>query len=171
MSRAEWEGIYQEAWGLYYSPEHMKTLLRRAAATGVPMKSLVKLLVTFSSTVELESVHPLQSGIVRMRHPSERRPNKAAESLTGFWLRFVGDTLRVHGSLAALIVRLTLQARAIQRDPNAIRYMDQALTPVSDDNDDTSDMMTKTTGARAAVAHVKKIEGLTHAPKAVIAAE
>ena len=32
VCRAEWEGIYREAWDLYYSPTHMKTLLRRAAA-------------------------------------------------------------------------------------------------------------------------------------------
>jgi hypothetical protein len=40
--------------------------------------------------------------------------------------------------------------------------MDQALTPVSDDGDETLDLLTKTTGARAAVAHVKKIAELTH---------
>jgi len=41
-------------------------------------------------------------------------------------------------------------------------YMDQALTPVDDDGDETLDLLTKTTGARAAVAHVKKIAELTH---------
>ena len=40
--------------------------------------------------------------------------------------------------------------------------MDQALTPVGDD-DDQLDLMTKTTGARAAVAHLKKVANLTHA--------
>jgi hypothetical protein len=163
MSRAEWEGIYREAWDLYYSPGHMTTLLRRAAATGVPMKSLVKILVTFSATVRLENVHPLQGGVLRLRHPSERRANRAPEGMLAFWSRLVWDTLKVHASLASLIVRLTLTARTIRRDPNAHGYMDQALTPVSDDNDDTSDLMTKTTGARAAVAHVRKIAELTHA--------
>ena len=47
MSRQEWEDIYREAWSLYYTPKHMRTLLRRAAATGVPMASLVKVLATF----------------------------------------------------------------------------------------------------------------------------
>jgi radical SAM superfamily enzyme YgiQ (UPF0313 family) len=28
MSKAEWEAIYREAWSLYYTPEHMKTLMR-----------------------------------------------------------------------------------------------------------------------------------------------
>jgi radical SAM superfamily enzyme YgiQ (UPF0313 family) len=163
MSRAEWEGIYREAWDLYYSPAHMKTLLRRAAATGVSMKSLVKLLVTFSSTVRLENVHPLQGGLLRLRHPSERRSSRAAESALSFWPRLAWDILTVHASLAALIVRLTWQAQRIARDPNARNYMDQALTAVDADNDDSLELMNKTAGARAAVAHVRKVAALTAA--------
>jgi hypothetical protein len=164
MSRAEWEGIYQEAWGLYYSPAHMVTLLRRAAATGVPMKSLAKLLVTFSSTVRLESVHPLQSGVLRLRHPSEQRPGSTRRSAVAFWPRLVWDTLRVHASLARLIVRLALEARTIARDPAAIGYMDQALMPVGDDDDESLDLMNETSGAQAAIAHIRKIAVLTGAP-------
>jgi radical SAM superfamily enzyme YgiQ (UPF0313 family) len=162
MSRAEWEGVYREAWALYYSPAHMTTLLRRAAATGVSMKSLVKLLVTFSSTVRLEGVHPLQGGILRLRHPSERRPTLAPENLLLFWPRLLWDVLRVHASLAWLIGKLVLVARAIQRDPTAKRYVDQALMPVGDD-DDLLDLMTITTGARSAVAHARRIAELTTA--------
>ena len=162
MSGDEWRSIYREAWGLYYSPEHMKTLLRRAAATGVPMKSLVKILVTFSSTVRLENVHPLQGGLVRLRHPSERRTTRAPEGKVAFWVRLGWETVKVHASLARLIVRLVLDMRAIARDPLAHAYMDQALAPVGDDDDDSLDLMTQTTGARAAVAHVRRIAELTH---------
>ncbi|NEV76203.1 radical SAM protein, partial [Rhodopseudomonas sp. BR0C11] len=35
MSRSEWEAIYREAWSRYYTPDHIETLLRRAAATGI----------------------------------------------------------------------------------------------------------------------------------------
>lgn len=73
MSKQEWEDIYHEAWSLYYSPDHMKTLLRRAVATGVPLARLVKVLVSFATTVPLENVHPLQSGLLRLKTPSERR--------------------------------------------------------------------------------------------------
>src|SRR5271169_3037354 len=69
MSAVEWKAIYQEAWMLYYTPAHMKTLLRRAAATGVPIVSLVKMLVAFATTVALENVHPLQGGVLRLKHP------------------------------------------------------------------------------------------------------
>ncbi len=61
----------------------MKTLLRRMAATGGPMGSFVKLLFTFSTTVRLENVHPLQAGIFRLEHPSERRPGLPREKQLG----------------------------------------------------------------------------------------
>jgi radical SAM superfamily enzyme YgiQ (UPF0313 family) len=101
MSKAEWEAIYQEAWSLYYTPEHMKTLLRRAAATGVPMGSLVKVLVTFAMMVPLEKVHPLQAGIFRLKRRSERRPGLPCESALVFWPRYVWDTLRKQPSWPA----------------------------------------------------------------------
>ena len=69
MSREQWEAIYREAWSLYYTPKHMETLLRRAVATGVPVNSLIKVLVNFATTAKLENVHPLQGGIFRLKHP------------------------------------------------------------------------------------------------------
>ena len=161
MSKQEWEAIYHEAWSLYYTPRHMKTLLRRTAATGGPMGSLVKLLFTFSTTDRIEKVHPLQSGILRLRHPSERRPGLPRETPWIFWPRFAWETLYKHAILAGAIGRLLVWEMVIARDRDARAYTDRALTPVRDDEDETLDLLTKTTGARSAVAHVKKIAGLT----------
>jgi radical SAM superfamily enzyme YgiQ (UPF0313 family) len=161
MSAQEWEAIYREAWSLYYTPGHMKTLLRRAAATGVPLGSLVKVLVAFATTVRLENVHPLQGGLLRLRHPSERRPSLPRERPWVFWPRLAWEILRKHAVLADMIVRLVLVKMAIARDPAALSYMDEALSPVRDDEDETLDLLTKTTGGRAAVAHVRKIAALT----------
>jgi radical SAM superfamily enzyme len=161
MSKQEWEAIYHEAWSLYYTPQHMKTLLRRTAATGGPMGSLVKLLFTFSTTDRIEKVHPLQSGILRLRHPSERRPGLPRETPWIFWPRFAWETLYKHAILAGAIGRLLVWEMVIARDRDARAYTDRALTPVRDDEDETLDLLTKTTGARSAVAHVKKIAGLT----------
>jgi radical SAM superfamily enzyme YgiQ (UPF0313 family) len=166
MSKNEWQEIYREAWSLYYTPEHMKTLLRRAAATGVPMGNLAKYLLTFSTTDRLEHVHPLQGGILRLKHPSERRPGLPHESPWIFWPRFAWETLSKHAILAGAFARLLLTAIAISRDPAALTYTDQALTPVGDDEDETLDLFTKTTGGRAAVAHIKKVAALTGAGRA-----
>ena len=56
-------------------------LLRRAAATGIRMSSLVKLLYQFSTMHPLEGVHPLQSGIFRLRHPDEPLVSRAFEQI------------------------------------------------------------------------------------------
>lgn len=161
MSMKEWQDIYHEAWSLYYTPAHMKTLLRRAAATGVPMGNLAKYLLTFSTTDRLESVHPLQGGILRLKHPSERRPGLSRENPWLFWARFGRETFVKHLILTGAILRLLIWQTAISYSFGAHNYIDQALTPVSDDEDETLDLFTKTTGARAAVAHVKKIAELT----------
>lgn len=161
MSTKEWQDIYHEAWLLYYTPEHMKTLLRRAAATGVPTGNLAKYLLTFSTTDRLENVHPLQGGILRLKHPSERRPGLSRENPWYFWPRFTWETLVKHVILARTIGRLLMWQMAIAYNPGVRNYMDRALTPVSDDGDETLDLLTKTTGARAAVAHVKKIAQIT----------
>jgi radical SAM superfamily enzyme YgiQ (UPF0313 family) len=161
MSAREWEAIYREAWSLYYTPGHMKTLLRRAAATGVPLGSLVKVLVAFATTVRLENVHPLQGGLLRLKHPSERRPGLPRESPWVFWPRRSWEILHKHAVLADMIVRLVLMKMAITRDPAAPSYMDEALSPVRGDEDETLDLLTKTTGGRAAVAHARNIAALT----------
>jgi hypothetical protein len=161
VSKQEWEAIYREAWSLYYTPEHMHTLLRRAAATGVSMHSLVKVLVTFATAVRLENMHPLQTGILRLKHPSERRPGLPRESPWIFWPRFAWETLYKHAILAGTIGRLLLLRMNTAHDPDARTYTDQALTPVRDDDDVTLDLLTKTTGGRGAVAHIKKVAELT----------
>ncbi|MBB3645766.1 hypothetical protein FHX14_001945 [Rhizobium sp. BK619] len=161
MSKQEWEDIYHEAWALYYSADHMKTLLRRAVATGVPLARLVKVLVSFATTVPLENVHPLQSGLLRLKTPSERRPDLPRENPLVFWPRFAWETFRKHASLAGTIIGLTISAFLISREAKSKTYMDQALTPVADDEEETLSLFTKTAGGTAAVSHVRKVAELT----------
>ncbi len=161
MSKQQWEDIYHEAWALYYSPDHMKTLLRRAVATGVPLARLVKVLVSFATTVPLENVHPLQSGLLRLKTPSERRPDLPRENPLVFWPRFAWETFRKHASLAGTIIGLTISAFLISRDAKSKTYMDQALTPVADDEEETLHLFTQTAGGAAAVSHVRKVAQLT----------
>src|SRR3984893_8918943 len=160
MSREQWEAIYRESWSLYYTPKHMETILRRAVATGVSVNSLIKVLVNFATTVWLENVHPLQGGILRLKHPSERRPGLPRERAFIFWPRFVWQTLSKHVIIMGMIARLFLLKLVITRDPAARTYTDIALAPVNDDAV-TLNLLTSTTGAHAAIAHLKKVAALT----------
>ncbi len=128
MSTAEWEAIYREAWSLYYSPDHLRTLLRRGAASGLPMGSLVKILVQFAATVPIENVHPLQGGLVRMKHPAERRPGLPEPNPILFWAAFAVEVIWKCARLASVGVRVALMARAIARNAGSGTYADLALT-------------------------------------------
>ena len=159
MSKEEREAIYLEAWSLYYTTEHAVTLLRRGAVTGVPLGSLVKLLVRFAIAAHVEKVHPLQDGILRMKHPAERRPGLPRVSAWAFWPRFIWETLRKQTIAIGVLIKLIRVMRAIRRDPEAANYTDQALTPV-DDDDGQLDLLTKTSGAQAAVAHIRHVDDI-----------
>jgi hypothetical protein len=167
MSREQWEAIYREAWSIYYTPKHMETLLRRAVATGVPVNSLIKVLVNFATAVQLENVHPLQGGIFRLKHPLERRPGLPRERAFIFWPRFAWEMLSKHAVIIATIARLLVLKFVITRDPAARMYKDTALTPVGEDEEATLNLLTNTTGAPAAVMHLKKIARLTAVPRIV----
>ena len=121
------------------------------------MGSLVKILVTFATTVRLENVHPLQSGNLRSKRPSERRPGLPRENPWIFWSRYTWETLTKHAIFAGAIVRLLVTAIAVSYAPATRTYMDQALTPVGDDADETLDLFTTTTGGGAAVPRIKKV--------------
>jgi hypothetical protein len=162
MSKAEWERAYQDAWRQYYTPAHMQTLLKRAVATGMPVGSLVKLLATFSTSVRLENVHPLQSGVLRVKTPSERRPGLPAKSALLFWPEFVWQTVVKHARLTGVIASLVWSALVIANSPASKSYSDEALVPVSDDDDEKLDLLTKTTGAAAAVHHIRHVAEIVH---------
>jgi hypothetical protein len=161
MSESEWAGIYTEAWSAYYSPDHMQVLLRRAGASGVSMSSLVKLLYQFSTMHVLEGVHPLQSGVFRLRHRDERRPGLARENLVFFRIRLAADLVRKTWVALSTLSRLSLSAIRISYDPKRREYADDAMARVTDDDDLNLDLLNQTASAKEAVAHQKKVLELT----------
>jgi radical SAM superfamily enzyme YgiQ (UPF0313 family) len=162
MTREQLQDIYTEAWDLYFTRDHIETLLRRAAATGVPVGSLAKALIQFASQMQLEKIHPLQSGLIRLKHPDERRPGLARESAWVLYLRHARDLIVRNAVYARNILWIQSLRRRIERDPQRHAYMDQALTPVLDDEEESFDYLSKTDGAKAAIEHLKKVAELTH---------
>ena len=102
----------------------MKTLLRRAAATGVPMNSLIKVLRARS---------PRRSGwktctrckaacCASSSHPNAG-PGLPRESAWSFWPRFAWETVYKHAVLAGMIGRLLwLKARDRPRSQRRILH-------------------------------------------------
>ena len=162
MSRKELQAVYDEAWKLFFTPQHIETVLRRAAAADVPLMSLVKVMAHYTCAMQLEKVHPLQSGFIRTKRRDERRPELPREGALEFYPRYWWTLLWRNAQIAKMVWLLLRVKRRIERDPNRYAYTDQALTPVSDEEEETFDFLTKTAGAKAAIDHFKKVHELTH---------
>ena len=168
MSRAELQSIYEEVWGLYYTRAHMTTLLKRAAVTKVPMFSLAKVLVQFATMMQFEKVHPLQSGLIRMKHPGEQRPGLAPDTVFMFYLRYLRHLIVSNVAFLRTTRWILTTAWRIAHDPSRHLYVDQSLTAVLDDEDETFDYLTKTDGAKSAIDHIKKVAELTNTGSAAM---
>ena len=94
MSDAEWEEAYRAAWDVYYTPEHIRTILRRAAAipNGRP-KQIASTIMWFKLMIEHEGVHPLEGGAFRLKSRRDRRHGLKLESPLVFYPRYVGEIL------------------------------------------------------------------------------
>jgi hypothetical protein len=128
MSAAEWQELYRRAFDLYYSPEHIERLFRRAKASGIKPVRLVNHVMQFYFTFRQEKVHPLQGGFVRRKIRSQRRPGLPLENPVVFYPRRVWEVVDTHVRMAAFYWQLHRIRKKVERDP--LPYVDPALTPV-----------------------------------------
>ena len=136
MSSEEWEQIYRRAWDLYYSPEHVKTLIRRAAAGG-PNPSRVMLHIhQFHGTIKYQNVHPLQGGFLRRKIRTQRRPGMPQENPFIFYPRRVWETVSGLVPFALYYFKLRSIRKKIKREPERRSYTDKALIPMKEENED-----------------------------------
>ena len=67
MSKEEWQGIYNDAWNLYYSDEHLETLMKRMVVSGNKPERIWAHALQFAGCIRYEKVHPLQGGYFRRK--------------------------------------------------------------------------------------------------------
>ena len=104
MTRDEWQDAYRQAWRTYYTEDHIRTVIRRAAAGGPRADTVAYLLVWFWASWEFYNIYPLEFG----PHPPQGPARPPA---------WHGDRERAH-LLSALCRGPRRQAR---QDPRRIR--------------------------------------------------
>ncbi len=155
MTSEELSAIYKKAWEIYYEPEHVETLPRRAAASGLKPVRLMQMVLQFHGSMKYEKLHPLQSGIFRRKQRTTRRYGLPLENPLVFYPRRVWEILSSYLPFGWYWLRLQLLRNRIQRDPRAKEYTDLALTPVVEAEDEELELFTETGGGEAAVAKTK----------------
>jgi hypothetical protein len=159
MTKAAWEQLYRDAWRLYYAPEHVRTILRRAKASGIDIFHLMQTILWFAQSPAIERVHPLQGGLLRLKRRRERRSSFPVEPAWRFYPNLVWEFAVKQARFAYHYWRLYRIYRTVAAEPPG--YTDQAIAPVIDKEEGSLELFTHNQAARDAVDHARKVKALT----------
>jgi Radical SAM superfamily len=147
MSTEQWEKLYRDTWTEFYSIEHMETVLRRAAATGIDITNMMVLLLWFHFCIVYERIDPLQGGYLRRKYRKDRRPTMPIESPFIFYPRLFAGAIYKHFKMAQLAWRFQRFKKRLEGNRDARNYTDIALTPDSEADSDSLEMLSAHVGA------------------------
>ncbi|MBI1823399.1 MAG: radical SAM protein [Nitrospirae bacterium] len=131
LSQEEWIRTYQAAWKSFYTFEHIKTIFRRRWSEGHSIGKILGAMIWFCGAVFIEGVHPLQAGIIRRKHRSERRPGTRIESRITFAWRRIREVTLTTAKAIRLALKLHFIRRKVEREGPRGSYIDLAITPVA----------------------------------------
>jgi pyruvate-formate lyase-activating enzyme len=157
MSDEEWKDIFELAWKTYYSPEHIETVMRRARASRISVGQVMAMMLYFYCSMNIEKVHPLEGGYVRLKHRLQRRSGLPIENPIMFYPRRIWEILSSQWGIFKYILQFAAVRRRVKKDPKSREYLDLAITPVKGADLVTLDMFSNTDMAKVAAekAHAK----------------
>jgi hypothetical protein len=154
MSEGELADIYRKAWELYYTPQHVETVLRRTKTWGYDPHNMMWKLFSFHAPPLLERVHPLEGGIFRRKRRRDRRPDLPIESPLTFYPREGWKLLVKYARFAAMYWQYRRILRRVLADDQP--YTDVATTPVQAQDVDVLQLYKNTRGSEHAVDKLRR---------------
>jgi radical SAM superfamily enzyme YgiQ (UPF0313 family) len=148
MTKEEWEGIYREAWDIYYTPEHVAQVLRRARAWGYEPKLMMDKLFAFHAPVVHENVHPLEGGLIRRRYRKDRRPGWPLESSLTFYPRQAYEFATKYSRVLGMHRRYRRIMEQVGAEDGSVIKDDVAMEPVRQGEEESLQLFTATSSAR-----------------------
>jgi len=170
MSDAEWEDTYRAAWDAFYTPEHIRTILRRAAANpkGKP-KTVLGTILWFKLSHSIEGVHPLEGGVFRLKFRRDRRSGLPLENPLVFYPRYLGEIAIKAWRCLSVVRQYYAILKEVMNSPNRWLYMDTAIAPPQTADFEALDLFQATAGGKEALArrqHHEAIHSKLTAPEA-----
>jgi radical SAM superfamily enzyme YgiQ (UPF0313 family) len=156
MSREEWDRAYKLAWQRYYTTEHVETILRRVATTRANASNALFLISWFMGSINIEKIHPLEGGFLRIKSRRDRRPGFPIEPAWRFYPRYWSEAAIKVMTWVFLYLRLRRIYLRIKRDPLRREYTDLAMTPIT--AAETTREIFQTDAARAYLGQEQRLE-------------
>ena len=164
MSKAQFEKVYADAWSRYYSLDHVETIMRRAAASGISTAQVLLLCTWFMGALKIEGVHPLEVGWIRKKSRLNRRSGMKIEPAALFYPKYYLELAWKLSRWAWLYFRFGLKQLKVERDPGRHAYADLAMSPVTDHDAEELELF-KTSDAVAWLDQQKRINDAQHGIK------
>ncbi len=134
MSKDEWTSAYKNAWKQYYSDDHIEAMMRRAASCGKPLKKMVWPILLFYGSYSIEGIHPVESGMVRRKVRTTRRSSFKIENPFVFYPKRALEVASTLNRWRRFYKHLDAMAKRIEDDPAKLDYMDEAMSPVIEED-------------------------------------
>src|SRR3712207_1894101 len=158
MTDAEWEAAYAAAWAAYYTPGHIRTILRRAAANPRGrIKTTLTTILWFTLMIRFEGVHPLEGGAFRLKFRRDRRHGLPVEGRLVFYPRYAAEILRKARGYLGVWLQARRILKEVLRDPDRAAYTDVALAPPGEAEYEALDLYTATSGGADALARMRRL--------------
>jgi hypothetical protein len=161
MSDKEWEEAYRAAWNTYYTPEHIRTIMRRVGQTKWGMlNSIASSLLWFNTMIPLEKVHPLEGGMFRMKFRRDRRSDLPVEPRLVFYPRLLLELARKASGYWSIYRRIHAIRREVAKAPDRYSYSDIAITPLRENETQALDLFHATRGGEDALARKRRDDAI-----------
>ncbi len=144
------DDLYKAVWETYYTPEHMRTVIKRALALGSNKKlTLSSLLTGFGVNTKVNNIRSYDMGIMRYIARKERREGLPLEHPIVFYPKMIWRTVSGLITVSRAFSGLSRYAKKIWKDKSFKGYLDDAITPVAVDDYSTLEMYQQTRGVKA----------------------
>ena len=108
-------------------------------------------------SINIEHIHPLESGLLRLKCRRDRRPGFAIEPIWSFYPKYFAESASKVVRWGALYLQAAADLFAHQARSERFTYTDMAMTAVADDEAETHELF-GTDAARAYVAQAKRVK-------------
>jgi hypothetical protein len=145
------------AWQRYYTIDHIETILKRVAMTKANASNALFLITWFTGSINIEHIHPLEGGFLRLKFRRDRRPGFAIEPVWSFYPKYFAEVTAKMVRWAPPYFKLRRIYLRIKADPNRYKYTDMAMTVVAGDEAETHELF-NSDAARAYVAQNNRVK-------------
>lgn len=158
MSDAEWEEAVEAAWERFYTPDHMKTVLKRIFGFGSNKRvfTMERLAWHYFFAKGRFGHYKMEGGFVPLRFRKDRRPTFKAENPLIFYPKYAFDLTAFCISYFRVWGWFRYQLYKIWRDPERANYTDLSMMAPEQVEETAQQLLTETTGGKESVAMEKR---------------